>query len=396
MLKRYLGKIRAIFGQEGFFYGLKKIIKVFFSMLHPAGSGDVLFISSGIVGDSSRYRVLNVAEELSLHGLKCSSVVQEHPMLMSCADKFNIFVFHKVSYIPQIQKFIKKLKKENKEIIFETDDLLFDPGYIKQQDFFKNANEFEKKFFENGIGGEILRDPYVKVCTTSTVFLAEKIKEYGKKVFVVSNKLSEKDIEIAAGILEAKKLTKLKANEAVRIGYFSGTSSHNKDFATITGPLIQIMEKYENVELFLAGPLDIENGLNKFSSRTIRLSFVPREKHFANIANVDINLAPLEIGNPFCEARSELKFFEAGIMKIPTIAAATQTFREAIKDGIDGFVASGEKEWFEKIERLVIDENLRKEIGERACKKAIEKYSIKNSNNEEYYSYLKNKNKSYK
>lgn len=392
MLNRYLGKIRSIFRQEGFFCGLKKIMTVFFSMLRPAGAGDVLFISSGIVGDSSRYRVLNVAEELRLHGFKCSSVVQEYPMLMSCADKFNIFVFHKVSYIPQIRKFIKKLKEENKEIIFETDDLLFDPGYIKQQDFFKNANEFEKKFFENGIGGEILRDPYVKVCTTSTVFLAEKIREYGKKVFVVSNKLSEKDIEIAAKIRNSE----LKIRNSVRIGYFSGTSSHNKDFTTITGSLMQIMEKHENVELFLAGPLDIGNRLNKFSSRIRQLPFVPREKHFANIANVDINLVPLEIGNPFCESRSELKFFEAGIMKIPTIAASTQTFREAIEDGIDGFVASGEKEWFEKIERLIIDENLRKEIGERACKKAIEKYSIKNSNNEEYYSYLKNKNKSHK
>ena len=390
MLNRYLGKIKAIFRQEGFFYGLKKIMTVFFSILLPVKSGDVLFISSGIVGDSSRYRVLNVAEELRLHGFKCSSVVQEHPLLMSCASKFNIFVFHKVSYIPQIQKFIKKLKEENKEIIFETDDLLFDPGYVKQQDFFKNANEFEKKFFENGIGGEILKDPYVKVCTTSTVFLAEKIREYGKKVFVVSNKLSEKDIKIAAKIRNSE----LKIRNSVLIGYFSGTSSHNKDFATINKPLMQIMEKYENVELFLAGPLDIENGLNKFSNRIKQLPFVPREKHFANIANVDINLAPLEIGNPFCESRSELKFFEAGIMKIPTIAAATQTFREAINDGIDGFLRM-EKEWFEKIE-AIIDENLRKEIGERAYKKAIEKYSIKNSNNEEYYSYLKNKNKSHK
>ena len=149
------------------------------------------------------------------------------------------------------------------------------------------------------------------------------------------------------------------------------------------------MEKYENIELVLAGPLDVESKLNKFSSRIKQLPFVSREKHFENIARVDINIAPLEIGNPFCEAKSELKFFEAGIVGVPTVAAATQTFREAIADGIDGFVAGGEEEWFSKLEKLIVDENLRKTMGEKARQTALEKHSIKNSNNEEYYSYLK-------
>ena len=67
--------------------------------------------------------------------------------------------------------------------------------------------------------------------------------------------------------------------------------------------------------------------------------FASWEKHLENIAGVDINIAPLEIGNPFCESKSELKFIEAGIVGVPTVAAATQTFREAIEDGVDGFVA---------------------------------------------------------
>jgi len=387
MFSRYLGKIISIIRQEGFFYGLKKIITALFLIVRPVSSGDILFISSGMIGDSSRYRVRNVVEELQLHGFKCAAVVQEYPRLLSCVDNFSIFVFHKVSNTSKIQKFVEKTKERNKEIIFETDDLLFDPKYIQQQDFFKNANALEKNFFENGIGGEILADPYVKTCTTSTSFLAEKLKEHGKQVFLVLNKLSVEDIEIANKIRNSK----LEIRNSIRIGYFSGTYSHNKDFATITGALMQIMEKYSNVELFLAGPLDIENELNKFSDRIEQLPYVQREKHFSNISSIDINLAPLEIGNPFCESRSELKFFEAGIVKVPTIAAATQTFKEAIVDGVDGFVANGEEEWFAKIEKLIVDENLRKNMGEKAYQKAIEKYTTQNSNNEEYYAYLKNK-----
>ena len=58
-------------------------------------------------------------------------------------------------------------------------------------------------------------------------------------------------------------------------------------------------------------------------------------------------------------------------MKVPTVAAATQTFRETIEDGIDGFVANGEEEWFAKIEKLIVDENLRKDMGEKAYQKAF-------------------------
>ena len=150
MISRYLGKIRAVIKQEGLLNGLKSIITALFLIMRPVGSGDILFVSSGIVGNSFRFRVLNVAEELQLHGFKCATVIQEHPRLMSCADKFNVFIFHKVSNTAQIQKFIEKIKEKNKEIIFETDDLLFEPEFIQQQDFFKNSNPLEKKFFENG------------------------------------------------------------------------------------------------------------------------------------------------------------------------------------------------------------------------------------------------------
>jgi len=99
----------------------------------------------------------------------------------------------------------------------------------------------------------------------------------------------------------------------------------------------------------------------------------------------------LESDNPFCEAKSELKFFEAGILKIPTVAAATQTFKEAIDDGIDGFVAGTSEEWIKKLEKLISYEKIRREMGEKAEKKTLEKYTNKNSKNYEYYDYLKSK-----
>ncbi len=222
--------------------------------------------------------------------------------------------------------------------------------------------------------------------------MAEKLREYGKQVFIVPNKLSKKDVDICNQISKNKNCRMSHvACSMIRLGYFSGTISHNKDFAVVTEALMEIMEKHPEVELFLAGPLDIENKLNKLKDRIKQIPFSPRDKHFENIAKVDINLAPLETGNPFCESKSELKFFEAGILKIPTVASATEVFKNAISDGLDGFVAENTEEWVNKLEKLILSPEMRSQMGSEARKKVLEKYTTPNAKNEEYYAYLKSK-----
>jgi glycosyltransferase involved in cell wall biosynthesis len=392
-----IGKALKTIQRDGLFKGGKRVLAAFFALFRLVGSGDILFITGG-VGDSARYRTAHISEELESQGFSCSITVQDNPMLASYAKKFKVFVFHRVLFTPSVEKMIGEIKKQKKEIIFETDDLVYDPKYLEFMDYFKQMNSFEKKLYENGVGGEILADPYVKVCTTTTGYLAEKLREHGKKVFVIKNKLSRKDVEIADAVISHQSSviseiqnSKFKIQNSIRIGYFSGALSHNKDFATITNVLYDLMKKYEKLELFLVGPLDIESKLNEFSTRIKQLPYVKREKHFENVASVDINIAPLEIGNPFCESKSELKFFEAGIVQVPSVAAATEPFREAIIDGVDGFVAKGEDEWREKLEKLITDENLRKEMGEKARMKALKEYTTENAKDEEYWEYLKTK-----
>ena len=353
-----------------------------------AKGGDILFVSGGIAGDSALYRMAHYSEELRANGFSCSTTVQDNRHLLGYAEKFKIFILHRVLFDEKISEFVRKIKENKGEIIFETDDLVFDSNYLHEADFFKNLNFLEKKLYENGVGGEILRDDYVKICTTTTTFLAEKLREFNKKVFIVKNKLSKSDVEIANKII---KLKVHKVHKVIKLGYFSGTASHNKDFASIVDALLEIMEKYPQVELFLAGPLDIENKLNEFKERIKQIPYVPRNKHFENVSKVDINLAPLEVGNPFCESKSELKFFEAGIVGVPTVASATQTFKEAISDGFDGFVASDTDEWINKLERLILSPELCCKMGAEARKKALDHYSTQTAKNEEFYGYLKSR-----
>ncbi|MFA6184096.1 MAG: glycosyltransferase [Parcubacteria group bacterium] len=385
-----LGKAIHTVKRDGIFNGGKRVLKAFWAMFGRVRGGDILLITGG-VGDSANYRTKYVAEELELHGFKCATTIQDNPFLTSYAGRFKVFVFHRTLYSGGVKKLIKKIKEQGKEIIFDTDDLVFDKKYLEHMDFFKKMNIFEKKLYENGVGGEIVSDDYIKVCTTSTNYLAEKLREIGKRVLVVKNKMPQSDLEIVEEIMEKKLFNIYFPLERVVIGYFSGAHGHDKDFSTIEDVLIHLMDKYDDVRLFLGGPLEISDKFKKYEKRIKKMPYVPRKENYKNIAGIDINIAPLEINNPFCESKSELKFFEAGILTVPTVATATQTFREAINDGVDGFVASDSDEWMEKLEKLILNGNLRQEMGAKAREKAINNYTVKNSNSEEYYNYLKSK-----
>ena len=315
-------------------------------------------------------------------------MIQDNPFLPRFADRFKIFVFHRTLYTPVVTRLIKKIKTQEKEIVFETDDLVFEARYVQQTDHYQNMSYFEKKQYEKGVGKEILDDPYVKVCTTSTKFIASKLSQYGKKVFIITNKLSEDWLRVADDILSKNVAEK---RDRIRIGYFSGTIGHNKDFSIISDALVEILKKYPKAEIFLAGPLKLEEKFNKFSERIIRSSYVPREQHFKNIFQCDIILAPLKIGDEFSEGKSELKFFEAGLLEVPIVAVRNQTFSDAINDGENGFLADHKEEWFAKISQLIENLELRKKIGKKAREKALADYSTRNSHSDDYYNYLRSK-----
>ena len=381
-----IGKAWSVIRRDGVFRGGKRVLKAFLGLFKGVQPGDILFITNG-VGDSARYRTKSIAETLEQQGVATSVTVQDNPFLVSYAHDFSVFVFHRVIFTEKVRKFIDHIKEHAGTIVFEADDLVYDPEYLTHMDYFQKMNALERKLYENGVGGEILADPYVKVCTTSTEYLAHKLREKRKQVFVLKNRLTEKDVTDA----ETARQSVRKDPSVIRIAYFSGTPSHNKDFATIAPVVMRLLAKYPELRLVLAGPLDVDDALNKYSAQIERVAFAPRAEHFRNIANVDINLAPLEIGNPFCESKSELKWFEAGIVGVPTVAAATEPFRQAITDGVDGFVAASETEWEDRLERLIKSKEEREKMGEQARQAVLSRYTTKGVSDTEYVNYLRGK-----
>jgi hypothetical protein len=90
---------------------------------------------------------------------------------------------------------------------------------------------------------------------------------------------------------------------------------------------------------------------------------------------VDINVVPLEEDNPFCQAKSENKFVEAGLVGVPTVASPVEAFRHAVGNGEDGLLVSTTDEWKVALATLLENPDGRREMGEAARRKVYAHYT---------------------
>ena len=200
-----------------------------------------------------------------------------------------------------------------------------------------------------------------------------------KKCFIFPNTINNQQYDFTKTIVRENRPS---TNEKIKIGYFSGTKTHEKDFAEASDALCEVLKKYTNVEFHLVGLLDLDGKFSPFRDRIIRKPLMGYLDMLGYLSQMDINLAPLELNNIFTDSKSELKIFEAALVSVPTIASSTNTYKTCIKDGVNGFLAVSKSDWFEKLETLIQDKVLRGKIAEEAKKDFIQRFYIKNRIND--------------
>ena len=95
----------------------------------------------------------------------------------------------------------------------------------------------------------------------------------------------------------------------------------------------------------------------------------------AYISDFDIRVMPLT-DDPWSKGKCAMKLLEYMSMKLPTVSSAVGENRYVIDHGWNGFLASSPGEWVDDIGRLIVDPDLRKELGENAYKTVKERYSL--------------------
>ncbi len=328
-------------------------------------------------GNAGTYRCRHRQQQLDLHDI--ASVVVSQPdegFEIRAAANYDLAIIHRAVGDEPLLGYIGRMQALGRPVLFDTDDLVFRPELIDRVDAIKDWSAADKALYRNGVEGYRRALLACDAAIVSTEPLAALVRELGQRAFVVRNALSWEQIERAAPLAEARLSQPLAGADApVVVGYFSGTATHNRDFAQAAPALIQLLEQRPQVRLRLVGPLDPGDEFAPYRERIERRELVPLTELAAEIAAVDVALAPLELDNPYCQAKSEVKYMEAGLVGVPVVASPTEAFQVAIRHGVNGMLATTASEWLAALLALVDDPARRRAIGQAARDDVLDRYT---------------------
>lgn len=382
--------------EEGFYNVPKKVSHVLsihrprldFRSRHDNSFFDVIFINGCdySVPHPIRYRVDHQIEELEAAGLTVQKV-NAWDMKTDILRHARTFIIFRCPLSDEVESLIIQAKKLNKRVIYDIDDLVIDTAYTDSIPFVKAMTAHDKSCYDDGVRrmGETL-----KLCDcaiTTTEGMADELKKYVPRVYINRNVASELMIDYSniaiyrrdvlpslqsSSVLPEDRVPykraierrdKKQKTQEIRIGYFSGSITHNADFNLVLPALSKVMKTHRNVTLMVGGELDVPDALMPFSDRIVTFPFCDWRRLPNYIASCDINIAPLE-NTLFNRAKSENKWIEASLVKVPTVASNVGAFKKMIQDGVTGFLCDDCEDWCAVLERLIIDSGLRKSVGE--------------------------------
>jgi glycosyltransferase involved in cell wall biosynthesis len=99
------------------------------------------------------------------------------------------------------------------------------------------------------------------------------------------------------------------------------------------------------------------------------------EREVEDFQRCDVGVYPLW-HDAWARGKCGFKAIQFMACGVPVVAASVGVNREIIQDGVNGFLAASEKEWYEKLSLLIKNPGLRKELGMAGRKTVVERYSV--------------------
>lgn len=338
---------------------------------------DVLFVNGcppELLPHPYRYRVEHQKEQLRAAGYTVGEISDADCRAESVISG-HIIVFYRCPWTEGIGEAIRLAKSMNKRVIFDIDDLVVDTAYTNAIPEVRKMSPADKALYDDGVRRYGKTLGLCEAATVTTGRLARELEKGIPRVYINRNCASEEMVRLSEAAWRKAAAARAEGNpdrpgdEAggdVILGYFSGSVTHNADLEMILPALTRVMDAHPRVKLLLMGELDPPQALEHYGERIIRKPFGDWRTLPEIIAGVDLNLAPVE-ESVFNEAKSENKWMEAALVKVPTVASRMGAFAERIEDGVTGFLASP-GEWEAVLDRAVGNDSLRRAVGENACR----------------------------
>ncbi len=333
----------------------------------------VLFIV-GIQGAPLRYRAQLPAAGLRRLGVETEIRWYRDPELPALAAAADAVVCYRVPATVQLLGVLDSVRRDPRAVplLFDVDDLIFDPSLRGRVRGLSALPVEEQELWWHGVARYRTTMEACDLFVGSTEQLCDRVTE----VSGLPTRRFANGVGTALGRLSDAAVRRPRTPGPLRIGYFSGTTTHDEDWASVEPAVLRVMGTHPDVELWLGGHLTPTPALSVVSDRVRR---IPMRAWFELpdlLRDVDVNLAPLHLtGDPrldlFNESKSAIKWSEAALVGTPSVCAPTEPFRELVIHGTSGMLPATVDDWATSMDRLLDDHAERARVGAAAKREAM-------------------------
>ena len=346
-----------------------------FPFVHSQGTSiDYCFVSPDPSTRGHIYRVKNPTDALLRDGYSaCWLRPGRSSGIGTVIDRARCVIFHRCPDSPELRWMVDKARRSGGILCYDIDDYIFSPAALsdgtipfaldfppeKQREWLDRIRLYESAMATADI-----------IVTPTNTLSRLAVDHFSRPAVTIPNCFSPENLALSSYWRNSNR----RDPGIIRIGYASGTGTHDRDFSIVAGVLDHLLETDPRVRVRIIGPLD--SGLNSRSAERVERRPLVRHIDLAQeLSAFDINIIPL-IDSPFCGAKSPLKYFEASLVGVPTIASHNSTYAELIEPGSDGMLADSESAWDACLARLLDDPALRNSLAEKAFEKSMRTFSI--------------------
>lgn len=323
-----------------------------------AGHGrSAVFFSAAPRSIGHVYRVEHSAAALGMAGWQTTQLSLDDPSAAAAAAAADLVVVFRGQWGDPFAQIRSACTASGIPLVYDIDDLLFDPqvtaaGWVA---FLDNLPPEERERWITAAADYRRALAAADTAVLTTPALAAAAAEVCRSTHVLPNAL---DLRMEAAAAAGAGVPKASATDGrSRLVFASGTPTHHRDFAVAAEAVARVFARRPEPVLVILGHLDptIYPALAPYADRIEVRPPVPLLDLFAELARCDLNLCPLELGSPFNEAKSGVRWLAAAAVGLPSIVSPTEPLLDAVLDGVTGLVAADVSAWETAIDTLLDD-----------------------------------------
>lgn len=311
----------------------------------------VAFLIHSLEVSGCRYRVLQYLPYMRERGVETSvhffkMAWQDRLKFYHRLDQYDLLYIHRKLFSPAEFSYVRRRARK---IIYD-----FDDAVMYRSSGSKNPYSLSRRI---KFAYMMKRVDFV---VAGNQFLKSEVLPYNPRVEVIPTSIDSTQYTVKKSFEPSGPLT---------IGWL-GSSSTLKYLTICMRALENLYRKYPGFQLKMVCDRFLDG---------VRLPVIKKgwsaEEEEADLKSFDIGVMPLA-DDPWSKGKCGLKILQYYSVGVPVVCTPVGVNKEIVQDGVNGFWAENEKQWEDRLERLIQNGDLRKEMGLKGRQAVEQGYSV--------------------